>query len=166
MNIATATKAQIHGTVTAGYERVRDAFAKNFERAGEDAEVGAGLCVYVNGKQVVDLWGGFADAALRVATLAPDKVNSVYALTPVSPGGTPLDAETYETFRSAYPNHGAILRQLAPHLTDDQLDSYFRRTQGSKDQTIDASPAADEPDQPRTNNKQQTDSDGPATDQT
>jgi len=63
-------------------------------------------------------------------------VNSVYALTPVSPGGTPLDAETYETFRSAYPSHGAILRQLAPHLTDDQLDDIVSRGGTTLDRSV------------------------------
>ena len=53
----------IHGTVAPGLEVVRDAFAANFERTGDYAEVGAALCVYRRGEIVVDLWGGHADRA-------------------------------------------------------------------------------------------------------
>lgn len=45
----------VDGTVTPGFERVRDAFEANFTRFGD---VGAGCCVYVDGEQVVDLVGG------------------------------------------------------------------------------------------------------------
>jgi pimeloyl-ACP methyl ester carboxylesterase len=60
--------------------------------------------------------------AIRVATLSPDRVTSVCALTPVSPGGTPLDETTYDSFRSAYPDCGPTLKSLAPFLTDAQLE--------------------------------------------
>jgi len=46
------------GDVAPGFERVRDAFAGNFERNGD---VGAAVCVYHRGRKVVDLWGGLAD---------------------------------------------------------------------------------------------------------
>ena len=61
-------------------------------------------------------------AALRLATLAPDRVTAVCELKPISPGGTPLDEAHYESFQSAYPDCGPTLRSLAPFLTDDQLD--------------------------------------------
>ncbi|MEW2302849.1 serine hydrolase domain-containing protein [Streptomyces sp. NPDC006655] len=48
----------IHGEVAAGFEGVREAFAANFERLGD---VGAAVCVYRDGRPVVDLWGGVAD---------------------------------------------------------------------------------------------------------
>jgi CubicO group peptidase (beta-lactamase class C family) len=51
--------ATIHGEVTPGFERVRDAFAKNFDDHGD---VGAAFSLYVKGNKVVDLWGGTADA--------------------------------------------------------------------------------------------------------
>lgn len=53
----------VQGTVAPGLEPVREAFAANFERTGDYAEVGAALCVYRQGEKVVDLWGGFVDAA-------------------------------------------------------------------------------------------------------
>ena len=50
----------IGGTVEPGFEAVRDAFVRNFTEHGE---LGAGVAVHVNGKKVVDLWGGVADPA-------------------------------------------------------------------------------------------------------
>lgn len=50
--------AGIGGFVAAGFEGVRDVFAANFDR---NNEVGAGVCVYLDGRPVVDLWGGVAD---------------------------------------------------------------------------------------------------------
>ena len=55
--------ANIAGTVAPGFENVRDAFAANFAREGDDREIGAALAVYVRGTCVVDLWGGHSDAA-------------------------------------------------------------------------------------------------------
>ena len=43
-----------------GFEAVRDEFARNF---AERDEVGAAVCVTVDGETVVDLWGGVADPA-------------------------------------------------------------------------------------------------------
>lgn len=49
---------EIQGQVAPGYERVRDAFATNFEQHGD---VGAAFSLYVGGEKVVDVWGGVAD---------------------------------------------------------------------------------------------------------
>lgn len=49
----------IDGFVADGYEGVRDAFARNF---AEHGEVGATFAAYVDGQQVVDLWGGVTEA--------------------------------------------------------------------------------------------------------
>jgi len=54
--------------------------------------------------------------ALRMATLSPERVSAVVALTPVSPEGTPLDEAIYESFKSAWADPGPVLRSLAPHL--------------------------------------------------
>jgi CubicO group peptidase (beta-lactamase class C family) len=48
----------IEGEVAAGFEPVRAAFAANFARYGD---IGAAVCVYRDGRPVVDLWGGVAD---------------------------------------------------------------------------------------------------------
>ncbi len=48
----------VSGTVAPGFEGVRDAFIRNFTEHGE---VGAGFSLVVEGRTVVDLWGGVAD---------------------------------------------------------------------------------------------------------
>jgi CubicO group peptidase (beta-lactamase class C family) len=48
-------QTQVHGTADVRFEPVRDTFVANFERYGE---VGAALCVHLNGHRIVDLWGG------------------------------------------------------------------------------------------------------------
>lgn len=52
--------ANIQGQCDARFDRVKSAFAENFARSGE---VGAAVAVTVDGRAVVDLWGGHADAA-------------------------------------------------------------------------------------------------------
>ena len=51
---------EINGDVAEGFGLVADAFARNFDDHGE---VGAAFCLYVDGTDVVDLWGGVADPA-------------------------------------------------------------------------------------------------------
>jgi len=50
---------EVHGTVAAGFEAVRTAFARNFADHGE---VGASFAVSVGEEMVVDLWGGSTNA--------------------------------------------------------------------------------------------------------
>ena len=54
------TAVTIRGTVEPGFEPVRDAFERNFTEHGD---VGAGFCLYVDGRKVVDLTGGVRDLA-------------------------------------------------------------------------------------------------------
>jgi CubicO group peptidase (beta-lactamase class C family) len=67
----------VDGTVTPGFERVREEFARNFDERGD---VGAAVCVYVDGHPVVDLWGGLADATAG-APWRDDTVVLVYSST-------------------------------------------------------------------------------------
>jgi CubicO group peptidase (beta-lactamase class C family) len=55
-NVVEGSKAS--GYVEPGFEGVREAFDDNFVQHGE---VGAAVAVYVEGRKVVDLWGGTAD---------------------------------------------------------------------------------------------------------
>src|SRR5437868_1145189 len=48
----------IEGLVEPGFEGVRDAFARNF---ADNEELGAGFCLHIEGRKVVDIWGGIAD---------------------------------------------------------------------------------------------------------
>ena len=67
----------ISGTVEPGYEGVRAAFATNF---AEHGEVGAGFSLVVDGRTVVDLWGGVADAATG-APYTEDTLQLVFSST-------------------------------------------------------------------------------------
>lgn len=49
---------QIHGSVSTGFEPVREAFIENFTHRGE---LGGACCIFQDGEKVVDLWGGVRD---------------------------------------------------------------------------------------------------------
>src|SRR3546814_18136492 len=53
-----------HGLVEPGFEEVLAEFRTNFTDRGD---VGASLAVYVEGRPVVDLWGGVADTTSGTA---------------------------------------------------------------------------------------------------
>ena len=69
---------RVSGWVAPGFDGVQDAFAANFRRGGEDEEVGAALAVYLDGRCVVDVWGGFTDAA-RTRPWARDTLVNVWS---------------------------------------------------------------------------------------
>lgn len=50
----------VHGFVSPGFEKVREAFVENFTRRHE---LGGACCAYYKGEKVVDLWGGVRDKA-------------------------------------------------------------------------------------------------------
>jgi len=75
-----ALTVPIDGWTAPGLEAVRDAFAANFARQGDYQELGAALCVYRDGACVIDLWGGFADAARR-RPWTPDTLVNVWSTT-------------------------------------------------------------------------------------
>lgn len=52
--------AHVQGFVQPGFGAVAEAFERNFSDHGE---LGAGFALYVDGEQVVDIWGGTADKA-------------------------------------------------------------------------------------------------------
>lgn len=54
----SSTLQRVHGEVAPRFERVRRAFQEGFHLHGE---VGASLCVWHEGRRVVDLWGGVAN---------------------------------------------------------------------------------------------------------
>ena len=62
----------VEGVVEPGWEPVAEAFRRNFT---QHDELGASVCVYVDGEAVVDLWGGIADGrsdtAWRRDTVVP-----------------------------------------------------------------------------------------------
>ncbi|KAJ5491987.1 Beta-lactamase-like protein [Penicillium expansum] len=52
--------AATHGVCDPAFKRVRDLFE---QRLASGEEVGASICVNIDGKNVLDIWGGHADAA-------------------------------------------------------------------------------------------------------
>jgi CubicO group peptidase (beta-lactamase class C family) len=94
--------AEVGGDTAPGYERVREAFAANL--AGGQ-EIGAGVCAYVNGRKVVDLWGGIADPqvgrrwerdTLQVVYSTTKAVTATCALLLAQRGQLDLDAPVAE----------------------------------------------------------------------
>jgi CubicO group peptidase (beta-lactamase class C family) len=67
----------VEGRCAEGYEGVRAAFTANF---GDPGELGAAVAVVVDGRPVVDLWGGLADAHTERAWEEPTPV-LVYSAT-------------------------------------------------------------------------------------
>jgi CubicO group peptidase (beta-lactamase class C family) len=65
------------GLCKPGFERVAEAFKKNFDSNGES---GASVCLTVGGETVVDLWGGIANPKTGAAW-AKDTVSVVFSCT-------------------------------------------------------------------------------------
>ncbi|MFF7853378.1 serine hydrolase [Streptomyces sp. NPDC007904] len=68
-------EALVHGHCEPRFEAVRSAFEENFRERGE---LGAAVAVVVDGTTVVDLWGGWADAA-RTRSWARDTLVNVWS---------------------------------------------------------------------------------------
>ncbi len=66
-----------HGTADPKFQSVADEFARNFAERGE---VGASVCVSVDGETVVDMWGGVADKETG-AEWTEDTVSIVFSCT-------------------------------------------------------------------------------------
>lgn len=71
------TEVTIEGTCDARFERVREAFADNFESC---RETGASVAIELDGRILVDLWGGWADKA-RTRRWTRDTIVNVYSTT-------------------------------------------------------------------------------------
>jgi CubicO group peptidase (beta-lactamase class C family) len=113
----------IEGRCDARFEAVRDAFRRNFAQHGE---VGAALCVCVDGRNVVDLWGGYTtEAGTRpwgpetlVAVFSVGKaVAALAALQLVDRGMLDLDASVsrYWPEFAARGKEAITVRQLLCH---------------------------------------------------
>jgi CubicO group peptidase (beta-lactamase class C family) len=70
-------KVKIEGVCQSGFEAVREAFAREFEAGNE---LGAAVCITVDGRTVVDLWGGYKDEA-RTEPWERDTLANVYSTT-------------------------------------------------------------------------------------
>jgi len=70
-------KVMVNGEFDPRFSRVRDAFIQNFDQRDE---VGAAASVVIDGKCVVDLWAGHADAA-RTRPWNRDTIVNVWSTT-------------------------------------------------------------------------------------
>lgn len=77
--------SDINGGVENGWEQVADAFRANFK---EGKDLGAACCVYVDGRSVVDLWGGLADRESN----RPWERDTVVAVASTTKGATAMCA--------------------------------------------------------------------------
>ncbi len=67
--------AEIGGRVDAGFEGIRDAFAANFAREDPYREQGAAVVAYQDGREVANLWGGYASGGTERLWTADTLVN-------------------------------------------------------------------------------------------
>ena len=81
----TINQGEINGFCDARFERVAQEFKKNFQQRDE---VGASVCITLEGEPVVDLWGGIA----RPATNAPWKEDTIGVVWSSTKGATSLCA--------------------------------------------------------------------------
>ncbi|MFJ5226914.1 serine hydrolase domain-containing protein [Streptomyces sp. NPDC088400] len=113
----------VQGTVAAGFEPVRDAFVRNFDRLGEH---GAAVAVYRDGRKVVDLWAGTRDVdgpepwALDTAQIVRSATKGVAAAVPLllhQRGQIDLDAPvgTYWPEFKAAGKERVLVRHLLSH---------------------------------------------------
>jgi CubicO group peptidase (beta-lactamase class C family) len=68
---------ELQGHCDARFKRVREVFEASFESG---AELGASLCIYREGRPIVDLWGGFADKD-RLRPWRRDTLANVFSTT-------------------------------------------------------------------------------------
>ncbi|MFJ4691475.1 serine hydrolase domain-containing protein [Streptomyces sp. NPDC088766] len=130
---------EIHGTVAAGFEAVRDEFAAFV--AAERSDYEGQLCVYVHGRRVVDLWAGDgadADSLYGVFSSSKGAAHLVTALL-VQEGTLELDRKvTYYWPEFASEGKGALtLRDLLAHRAGVVgTDSGFSRQELADDRQI------------------------------
>lgn len=55
----------VQGYTDPAFSDVKDVFTDNFFERGDEGEVGASCCVMLDGRVVVDLWGGYAEVEVE-----------------------------------------------------------------------------------------------------
>jgi pimeloyl-ACP methyl ester carboxylesterase len=78
-----------------------------------------------------------ATTALRVATLVPENVVSVVAVSPVSPAGAHLDDATFAAFSESWNDPAAAVHaMLSPTMSDADLRRLASRNRASLDRSV------------------------------
>jgi len=145
-------RVEIEGRCDARFKRVRELFEAGFESG---AELGAGLNVIVDGREVIDLWGGFADKD-RTRPWRRDTLANVYSSTKgitaiaahqlIERGELELDApvarywpEFAQNGKAEIPvrmllNHQAGLAAVAKPLAPDDIFDWPKMTRALEEQ--------------------------------
>jgi len=71
-------KIVVSGTVTPGFEAVKEAYEANFYRNDIYRELGSALCVYHKGQQVINLWAGYRNQE-KTQPWTEDTLNAFYS---------------------------------------------------------------------------------------
>lgn len=101
-------EARVQGAADSRFEPVREAFAENFVKHGEN---GAACCVYVDGKQVVDIWGGtYENDTLQLVFSTTKGITAIAAHILVQEGRLDLDAPVVQY----WPEFGAAGKEGIP----------------------------------------------------
>ncbi|MDT7580246.1 MAG: hypothetical protein QOK35_1510, partial [Pseudonocardiales bacterium] len=138
----------VEGTCDPAFAGVRDAFAANL---ADGADLGASVAVYVDGRAVVDLWGGVADERAgrawerdtRCVTFSCTKaVTATAALLLAERGAVSLDAPVTDWW-PAYGAHGKDGTTGEHLLTHQEGLPAFDRTV-SADEAADPAGMADQ----------------------
>ena len=66
----------LDGYVVQNWQRIRDVFEQNFI---DQLDIGAGLCIYYQGKCVVDLYGGWKDTYTKTEPYTSDTLQLIYS---------------------------------------------------------------------------------------
>jgi CubicO group peptidase (beta-lactamase class C family) len=83
--VRSAAGTAVDGTVASGWEPVRDALEANGAPEGADpGDLGAAVCVTVQGRPVVDIWHGWADRMGLLPWSADTLVNAYSVVKPVA----------------------------------------------------------------------------------
>ena len=86
---------KVQGSVSPGYESVKEIFESNFKRGAEES---AQLCVYVGEEKVVDLWCSVSDPGYTADTLT-NVFSSTKSLTAIAMAS--LEDKVDNTFKSS-----------------------------------------------------------------
>ncbi|KAJ5081194.1 beta-lactamase [Penicillium angulare] len=74
--------AELHGSCHPAFNHVRELLQ---QKIADGSEVGASLCINIDGKNVLDLWGGYADASLSQSKpWGKDTITGIWSCTKVA----------------------------------------------------------------------------------
>ena len=95
MGQSSSQPVKVQGSVSPGYESVKELFESNFKRGAEES---AQLCVYVGEEKVVDLWCSVTDPSYTGDTLT-NVFSSTKSLTAITMASLEDKVDVDNTFK-------------------------------------------------------------------